>query len=277
MMADFFDNLLSRSSLPTGGNILQPRLPSLFEAPSSQGGIPTPMADAPVAENLVPSTVDQALAGAIRQETVPPVNSPVFPIAEQTNPEHSVTHPDLPVKGNLGDRKSAATAATPPLIEKTIAHVRTVAHQNADSFISPKDRPALDPLDVQPAFPVQKRSVNRASISVGERSAESHRKTIKQDAPKTPPSESDFNPRPENNPSFNTPPLHPTVALSEPVFQPLHRVSAITENETVVRVHIGRIDVRAVTPPTSTRATPVTRQQAKMSLEEYLRQREEKR
>ena len=60
---------------------------------------------------------------------------------------------------------------------------------------------------------------------------------------------------------------------AQPVSTPASR-----EPETLVQVHIGRIDVRAVPPPTI--APPPTRSasaQPKMSLEDYLRQREEKR
>lgn len=49
-------------------------------------------------------------------------------------------------------------------------------------------------------------------------------------------------------------------------------------SETVVQVHIGRIEVRAITPPApAIQPAQTSRSQPKMSLDEYLRQREEKR
>lgn len=49
------------------------------------------------------------------------------------------------------------------------------------------------------------------------------------------------------------------------------------ERESIVQIHIGRIDVRAVTTPVAPRITQVAAAQPKMSLDDYLRQREEKR
>src|SRR5687767_2702469 len=55
-MADFFNNLLLRSSASgkTSGALLQPRLPSLFESTSGADGIPSPPADSMMRESFSP-------------------------------------------------------------------------------------------------------------------------------------------------------------------------------------------------------------------------------
>lgn len=48
------------------------------------------------------------------------------------------------------------------------------------------------------------------------------------------------------------------------------------EQESVVQIHIGRIEVRAVMPPAAPRAAQAAASQPRMSLDDYLRRREEK-
>jgi hypothetical protein len=48
-------------------------------------------------------------------------------------------------------------------------------------------------------------------------------------------------------------------------------------NEPVVQIHIGRIEVRAMTPPASPPASRPVPSGPKLSLDEYLHQREDKR
>jgi hypothetical protein len=76
---------------------------------------------------------------------------------------------------------------------------------------------------------------------------------------------------------------HKAVLRPQTVGAPVHRNGSQPElpaqNETVVQVHIGRIEVRAVTPPVAL-PQPARRsipEKPKMSLEDYLHQREKKR
>ena len=65
------------------------------------------------------------------------------------------------------------------------------------------------------------------------------------------------------------------VGMGRP--HPQNHPAAQPEPETVVQIHIGRIEVRAVTSPAAPRTTPAVAAQPRMSLDDYLRQREEKR
>lgn len=86
--------------------------------------------------------------------------------------------------------------------------------------------------------------------------------------------------RPHQNSELSAPVLKP-VPASQPVSTVSRPAAAQPqpgqERESVVQIHIGRIEVRAVTPPPAPRAAQPAAPQPKLSLDDYLRQREEKR
>jgi hypothetical protein len=334
-MADFFNNLLLRSSASakTSGALLQPRLPSLFESTSGVDEIPSPRADGVLRESVSPSHeennlpafehgANQAaeLSARLPAQRLEPqseskrrsANNPaadvpendsdagaVAPMPERPSgpvsirlPGQRAKAPDptvraaqepgghAPIPGAQLPSPSGVPAAQTVEPERTVlAHVPVPPHRQGDASDpgagpAAKTRPARAPqedgqtpqLEVPPVVP---RQVKERALSRLERDV---RSDVQDHAP------------------ANTVRSRPDAASSAPVLQPVLAprpapavsrpgallAQAAQEQESVVQIHIGRIEVRAVTPPAAPRTVQATPSQPRMSLDDYLRQREEK-
>ncbi len=249
-MADFFSNLILRSSPASkgAGSILQPRLPSLFE--STLGGtdeLPTPQTD--LALNLPPSVPDAFSAQPeARQpaEAARPAAATVTGAspAPKANPAAQVpSQPQAePVRTIRAPLAAAGNVFSPtPAFETEVAPVRSTPQPEPGPINAPQAQgQRLSPLQAQP------------------KSTDGLRPSLEQV-----PSKAILQPMPLAKPA-------PSAAQPQSAPQ--------EHGETVVQVHIGRIEVRAVMPPTlPIQPAQTSRSQPKMSLDEYLRQREEKR
>jgi len=249
-MADFFSNLILRSSpaVKGAGSILQPRLPSLFE--STLGGadeLPTPQTDS--ALHLSSNTPDALSAQAeARQpaEAARPAAASVTAAspAPNGNPvSHAPSQPQVEEPSRTVRAPLAAGNVFRPAPAIGTDHATPALH-NSQPESSPMNTPQAKG---QPVLPSQVRKNSADGLSPSLEQIPS--KAILQPMPLT----------------------KPVSHAAQPQPAPQER------GETVVQVHIGRIEVRAVMPPTPVQPAQTSRAQPKMSLDEYLRQREEKR
>jgi len=249
-MADFFSNLLTRSGGPlqASGTILQPRLPSLFEVTQGADDLPVPQADAIVRNVLVHGR--EAISAESREDNN----------LRQLEPPQRPTAPGLAVQPTVTPRAqpeiSVSSAPATPL--------NAISGPRGDGKIASL---GTSPMEPRPATgSVRPQTKPAASLMIETRLASN-----------------DLNPPRETR---LTPPALKPILTPQPVHSaPLNTASpkinappeATPERETVIQVRIGRIEVRAVTPPAVPQPPPTPREQPKMSLDDYLRQREDKR
>jgi hypothetical protein len=229
-MSNFFTNLVTRSLTPAS-NVLQPKLPSLFEAPS--GG-------EPVLEESV------SLRAHKETMTIPPALSPLSPLSmERPRLHEPFTEPNRETRE----------------MHQTILPV------------VPEERPRT-PDSIQS---------ERQTISVSTHKAETVPEERKQVV--VPRVEAAVQPPQEKKQPLamqaSTPrlvPVLPKIESSLPIPQAEHSANtnllSVAEPAPTVRIHIGRIEVRAVTQST-TPARAVTPNRPKMTLDEYLLRRNE--
>jgi len=302
-MTDFFGNLLLRSNAPTAGVILQPRLPSLFESTRGADEIPSPRLDAVVRESFSPGSAHPA-----EQNTKEDAELPEHASAVTAHiPEN---HPEPKQKNNLGaivpEKESRMFAPPeahekplPPTQNKTQEALAKAPNQTIIPIYYPR-RAAVSDLRPPDQLPVRverevtfsaqpaifsSQSTGKADTTPGTqenghmprleirsvKSEESNGNSLAQNRP------AEYALQPHSEPVAPQPILKPvltpqpnSVVSQGTVVQP----QQVQEHENVVEIHIGRIEVRALTPPPATRAAL---SKPKMSLDDYLLRREEKR
>lgn len=300
-MSDFFSNLLLRSNAPTSGAVLQPRLPSLFESPQGAGQISAPVSAAVTNDVLTPETSLSPLEPARKQEAIPD-DKPASEISRQPLEQPRA---QAVFKGNtvMIDPEKKSGAAQPSLAqEEALVHSGQAAPE--------KNQPGT----LSSVVPTPANQTKHTPVLQREERMAPHKMTFNaspavHQADETPGSQKDERRRQkaerlvyesqavlvaaQKQPAMNTPQLtaqstvsastHKAVLRPQTVGAPVHRNGSQPElpaqNETVVQVHIGRIEVRAVTPPAAL-PQPARRsipEKPKMSLEDYLHQREKKR
>lgn len=299
-MSDFFSNLLLRSNAPTSGAVLQPRLPSLFESPAGTGQLSAPVSAAVTNDVLTPETSLSPLEPVRKQEVIPD-DKPASEISRQPLEQPRA---QAVFKGStvMIDPKKNPGAAQPPLAqEETLvqsgptaplknqpgtlsALIPTPANQTKHAPVLQRDErmaPHKTTFNAPPAVQINEAS---GSQKAGHTRQQAERLVYESQAAQT---------AAQKQPASNIPQLaaqstvsastHKAVLRPQTVGAPVHRNGSQPElpaqNETVVQVHIGRIEVRAVTPPAALpqpahRSIP---EKPKMSLEDYLHQREKKR
>lgn len=274
---------------------MQPRLPSLFESSQGAGQLPVPAADAATRDALAPAISvprrveqivkkDEASPGRPAIEPIPPAehrqkfeSNPVM-IQPEKDLDAAQPHPaqdEAPVR--MDSRSSRAVLAekqSEVVFDAVPAPIRKPGNRSLQG------RPQEAALGASPAIEMDKDPLLQANGDRPRRESRpfNEKQAVRAIAQRHPV---------EDAPP---PPVHPTVSASanKPVFTPLtieppvHKNGAqpenLAQNETVVQVRIGRIEVRAVNPPASL-PRPAARtvpEKPKMSLEDYLRQREKK-
>jgi hypothetical protein len=301
-MADFLSNLLSRSGAVPGTKpapVLQPRLPALFEATGNPEGISAPP-PTPVEAASLPQPVESRESLPRPAPLVPPLTGNPLPDPQTLSADRS--RPVLPVTPapEVHPARSSASPARPT--EVFPEPPRTIRGEAplADS------RTSLTPRPIQPAgeepLPETARRSRRRELPIRSEAAESfskrdmgqgsrlvamvERKPTQVDRPSGP-LNSVVKPAERQAASLQKESI-PVNAVRESVLQqqalPVVSRPAVPQSvvlpETdgpVVQIHIGRIEVRAVTPSAPVPASRPRPAGPKLSLEEYLHQREGKR
>jgi hypothetical protein len=269
---------------------LQPRLPSLFESSQGGGQLPVPVADTVTRDVLLPAIPasyhvkqDETLSGDPVIEPIPVVEhrqklegGPVMTRPEKdlgaAQDEASVRMDSRSSRAALAEKQSRVVFdAVPAPIRKS----ENKPLQDGSPF-----EPQETTLGAKPAVEADKDPPLQENGDKPQREPRlfNEKQAVRAIAQRQPAGD------------IPQPPVHPTVSASatKPVFTPLtveppvHKNGVQPEiparNETVVQVRIGRIEVRAVNPPASLPrpADRVVPEKPKMSLEDYLRQREKK-
>jgi hypothetical protein len=261
-MADFLSNLLQRSgavTVATPAPILQPRLPALFEATGGPEGVSAPP-PAPLEPIALPAPVES-------RETLPRSPSSIPQAAEQPRYEHPAApahlpRPALPVAGShpLLPRQGK------PVIDEDLPAPppRRQARRNPSTAGKAENAPKRD-RESRPAAIVERRPVplenQPAPAKPVGRQAEQHATPLQNE------------PIPVKAVRESVAPQPSLPVAARPAASPAQLSEA---SEPVVQIHIGRIEVRAVTPPPSAPASRPRPSGPKLSLEDYLHQREGK-
>lgn len=314
-MADFLSNLILRSTSPQAPDaVFQPRLPSLFESPRGAAELPMPAADlagqeastsiespAPAAADPAPAEQrreGETPAAAVRGNSAAPVAAPgsSAPSAEGSIPagqqnkstlrvEQSATRQHTPLPAERLDEVSGAqrsAPATQPSVTPAAPFRRSLAPQHTILPQAPAQdrwsdsRPATPtggsrevsaPADATPLLaPARDGTSTPASSATRRESAPAFKSKPAQVA-------SPDRPQPAS-PAVLPMPQTPRATVQKPAAP---RVSEAADQEPVVQIHIGRIEVRAVAPPAPASAARPAAAAPKVSLDEYLRNREDRR
>jgi|GEM_PF-2912492 len=285
-MADYLTNLLKRSGPPPGpsspASILQPRLPALFE-PAGQADEPAaPPADLSAPSRAAPAQTVTPQPGQTPHQhpdwmsQEPPEIGTVLHLPLRA-PAKADTDP-LPLAARDGERELAPEIASP------------VGSRPAEEFSRPR-RTTETALQEHAAKP-QSATLGEAPADNGDAARTIRAETALRyggPAPADPPQEGPgAQPVPGHASAARTIRPEASPVRQETVLAPARSVPALPrqvtgqaaqepEAENIVQIHIGRIDVRAVPPPSTPPPAQPSASQPKMSLDEYLRKREAKR
>ncbi len=302
-MTDFFGNLLLRSNAPTAGVILQPRLPSLFESTRGADEIPSPQPDTVVRESFSPGSVHPAEQSTKEDADLPEHASAVTAHIPENHPEpkqKNILEAIVPEKDSrMFAPPEAHEKPLPPIQNKTQealtkAPNQTIIPINDTRQAAVSDARPSDQLPVrierEVTFSAQPTIFGSQSTGTADITPEmqENRQTPRLEIRSVKSEESDGNSLAQNRPAEYTLQPHSEPAASQPILKPVltsQPISVVSqgaaaqpqqaqEHESVVEIHIGRIEVRALTPPPAARAAL---SKPKMSLDDYLLWREEKR
>ena len=237
-MGNFLENLAVRSLQPVASEatrLFQPRLPSLFESPSrTEDSIAAPIADRQVEAKAETHEPESERNTARIPEKIK--SPPILVEPQRTILEHVDAEP---------------TVSAQPSAEAS----RLPEREGKRSALQSKENPTYE----------VKARINLLSDERESRKVADSRTSIERGVvPEIQIGKS----KSESKPTL-APLLIPTTARVQD--STLEQTAA---RETEVHIHIGRIDVRAVTPSQN----PVTRvvpQKPRLSLDDYLRQRDE--
>jgi len=270
-MSEFLSNLAARSLQPdpTGGPVLQPRLPSLFEPPkgAEPGGVPglAPPAERTVSAlaphpdhepDLPPEPQQRKQRSPLLPDEPTPTRRPIPEREPPAPPEPSLPEPlAVPPERTIQTRFEREVVVREQSIPKTAAAVPEPAGQDS------QPEPASSPGEEATGSP-SRRAQRAEEPALGENPVE---RIIR--------------------PRVALVPLQPSEpkALSAPASIPqvLHQSESASQVESPqdanVRIHIGRIEVRAVSAPQPVQAArPAPPPHGpKLTLNDYLRQRNE--
>jgi len=270
-MSDFFGNLAARSLQPdpTGAPVLQPRLPSLFEHPTGAepGGVP---GFEPSAEMTV-----SALAPH-------PGNEPDLPPDPQLRAQRSTILPDkpTPTRRHISEHEPPTPPEPSPPEPLALPPERTIQTRFEQEVVVREQSPATE--SGMPPQPGDQDPQREPASSPGEEpSGSPSRRAQRAEEPVL-----DENPVERTiRPRVALVPLQPSepkkLAVPAPIPQALRQSESAPQVESpqdaTVRIHIGRIEVRAVSAPQPVQAARVAPPPhgPKLTLDDYLRQRNE--
>jgi hypothetical protein len=289
-MSDYLSNLIDRSL--DRADVVQPRLPSLFEPTPEIGQIPMGLgqpAEPAMTEIEESLTIrqNQQPARSINQNSNHQLNTPNFNSAQ---PSPSTITQSL---SNSTELASSISSAESPQSQNNITEIQ------APSLQTQGESPAQQ-ISAQFLATEQTNSATNLSdsVTVPETNNNSSDRSLTAKHPlTTDPAINTIKPLSTNNHSGNTPTrpgkspentaiiqIQPTKAEHNNQHNTLAQIrSAVQEiapeasqnaaPPTVIQVNIGRIEVRATTPATPPPSAVNRSNPATMNLEEYLRQR----
>lgn len=246
-MPDFLSNLLQRSgssAVPASAAIFRPRLPALFEATGGTEGISAPPPAPAQADGFSPpvgSTVSRS--DALPTVLLPAAAKPVSAVSPDAENHPAALLPAVPQPGAASERVFPISNDSRPDQARQSTRRGTKTQAGEAAIASQQTTDIASP----PTENAGRKSL-RGNISSG--------------------------PIPVKAVRHTTGDSQSESATSRPAALP----AALPEaNELVVQIHIGRIEVRALTPPASPPVSQPASTGPTLSLDEYLRQREGKR
>ncbi len=245
-MSDYLNNIVSRSL--SVADVVQPRVPHLFE--QTAAAIPVDVAPAPTGENAVETMI---VAGEVQPSTyTPPPPSPVNP--EVATPFFEQFRP-APVQH--------APLAT-PMLQEPSSPIIEVTSRNADpeavneSAMHARSVPERAPVTQQP------RTVNHNDDRIAGAMLPSRVGPVTQSEPSVAVHRSDpVSPNTRNS----------SISQAVPAARPQQNL--VEQQLPPIKINIGRVDVRAIMPAAAPVVSHSARPKPALSLESYLKQREE--
>jgi hypothetical protein len=265
-MNDIFFNLAIRNADRPSPEVLQPRLPSMFEPSNPADGSP---------ESLLDQNLSFSPQSTNRNEFENPGPSP---ISRESNSSSNVSIQVPPII-NIKGPSHAGQFSKQPDLESTSEMTISQSIQNRQ-LQTPSE-------SIHASF----------SSSLEEIQNDRHRSaTIMSEVEKTPARTSANHPHPETE-KFGERIVHPRTerltgnkidqlvetsrAVPGRVDKSINSLQPHEESNhaepPIVRIHIGRIEVRAITPPPLQSASKPAPAQPRLTLDDYLRQREGRR
>jgi|GEM_PF-3381707 len=237
-MGNFFENLATRSLQPVASEatrLLQPRLPSLFESPSgAEDSIAAPIADRRI---------------EAKTETLTPESERDTERISEKN-------------------KSSSIRVDPQrtILEHVEAEPTVSAQQSMETLRQPEreEKRSVSQSKENPIREIQARVNLLSDEHESKKSAESQPSIERSVIPQV----EIVKAKTESKPVFAPVPISTATRIQDSMLEPT------AAQESVVHIHIGRIDVRAVTPSQN----PVARiipHKPRLTLDDYLRQRDE--
>jgi len=259
-MSDIFTNLVLRNGDMPSPAILQPRLPSLFEIPHRLEGLPETIPD--------PEETLSLLQSPVRDSFSPNVESIHFPISVSTSLDKStIEHSDDDHRFIF---RVAVTDTFPSLDLRESTHARVI-HAPADTGSYDQSILSSDSLRAETIMSREDQPVvtkpQTDDQRIGEDSVERFIKSrVKSVGP--------LNKNAQRTESKKTAEISNLNNSSNVI---LHRENVVRDETPVVQIHIGRIEVRAIMPPPVQSVATTAPAQPRMTLDDYLRQREGRR
>ena len=256
-MSDFLGNLAARAVAPS--NAIRPRLPSRFESPAT-------------AERTALDAEQEPSADAARIEDRGRVSQiPFAPTPSPTMRERSIE-----IARPIVAAEPAASVVSPPVNVPLadpppfVAPITPTKPQPPEKGIQPAPTPLLAPV---PTLPVRPVLLSQETPIPATRSSRPPEPVTPREAGETPPRKRVEPVVPQRIVAVEKPPVAAAVASSPEATGAACETPAETAAP-IIRVTIGRIDVRAVLPsaPAPTRKAPTA--SPVLSLDEYLKQRD---
>jgi hypothetical protein len=287
-------NYLNRLTARVSGTqkAVRPQLPSLFEPPTGLKSAriasmfaarrERPEEESPAVENT-PRTV---VTGRSAPQAPPAQEKPALPAlpvtfkehSEKVEPQPAVTQPSMQSRPMVRTRQVIEPVLREEKRESRESESRLQATQHATEFPAwQKEEAAPAPLtheQKQPAVLRAKTGMTEPSLllpSSWQRVAEMAREALR-----LPEERAVENPATPPITALPSPSTHvPAIAPVQPNRQPvIPRIEAREDTAPSVQVVIGRVTVQAIAPPPSPAAPAPRPHVPRLSLEEYLRQRE---
>ena len=259
-MSTLFTNLVLRNGDAPSSSILQPRLPSLFESPNQLEGLPE-------------TTSDQAWTRPLPQS---PEKTSFSQQVETIHASVSVSTPNdkPPIEPFQDDQKfnSGPTTSNPFSFHghQEQAHSRDIQ----DAVETEGDNYSILSSDSYRAETImsQEKYSNVTNQHMGDQrtDADPEQRFVK-------PRVKLINPPDDNAHQIETkkPAAFGNLHSSPNVFHPLENTVGV--EPPIIQIHIGRIEVRAIMTPPAPPVAKAAPAQPRMTLDDYLRQREGRR
>jgi hypothetical protein len=278
-MSDFWTDLAAKTNNPPDG--VRPRLPARFEAPLAVEPGERELVETPQPESQPMRAPPRHTNVPLRHiDTVPPQSDHPGTPAALLSPLRTITEPAAPPPLETPVRQATSSATTAP-----VSHGETLPEQQGPPVVSPP-LPVPQPLPtVVQQTRVQRVIERRRDPQPPAESHNIHPPTPRSPSPVAPPMPASppLSAGPEPQEMTSTTANEPPGTLLRPKITPLpaqpiiEQVRSDTAAPPSVRVTIGRVEVRAVTPPLAPRPTPrpPARFQPPLTLKAYLQRRNE--